>query len=44
MYHILEHVADMSTQTMFKTKCVVGRMASANEEWDINVPLFADAG
>jgi hypothetical protein len=44
MYHILEHVADMSTQTMFKTKCVVGRTASANEEWDINVPLFADAG
>jgi hypothetical protein len=44
MYHILEHVADMSTMTMFKTKCVVGRTASANEEWDINVPLFADAG
>jgi hypothetical protein len=44
MYHILEHVADMSSQTMFKTKCVVGRTASANEEWDINVPLFADAG
>jgi hypothetical protein len=43
MYHILEHVADMTTKTMDKTKCVVGRTAGANEEWDINVPLFGDA-
>ena len=44
MYHILEHVADMTTKTMHKTKCVVGRRAGADEEWDINVPLFGMAG
>jgi hypothetical protein len=42
MYHILEHVAGMTGKSMAKTKCIIGRTAGAEEEWDINVPLFAD--
>lgn len=42
MYHLLEHVSDMSQTTMKQTRCIVGRTAGANEEWDVNMPLFAD--
>lgn len=42
MYHLLEHVAGMSQQTMSKTKCIVGRTAGPEEDWDVNIPIFAD--
>ncbi|KAF3007436.1 hypothetical protein E8E13_003642 [Curvularia kusanoi] len=42
MYHLLEHVSDMTQKSMQQTRCIVGRTAGANEDWDINVPLFAD--
>lgn len=42
MYHLLEHVSDMTQKTMLQTRCIVGRTAGAEESWDINVPLFAD--
>lgn len=42
MYHLLEHASDMSQMTMKQTKCIVGRTAGGDEEWDINMPLFAD--
>jgi hypothetical protein len=42
MYHLLEHVSDMTQKTMLQTRCIVGRTAGADESWDINVPLFAD--
>ncbi|KAF9697029.1 hypothetical protein EKO04_005109 [Ascochyta lentis] len=42
MYHLLEHVSDMTQTTMKQTRCIVGRTAGAAEDWDINMPLFAD--
>ncbi|KAF1933024.1 uncharacterized protein M421DRAFT_1593 [Didymella exigua CBS 183.55] len=42
MYHLLEHVSGMSQKSMVQTKCIVGRTAGAHEEWDVNVPLFAE--
>lgn len=42
MYHLLEHVSGMSQQSMLQTKCIVGRTAGPDEDWDINMPLFAD--
>jgi hypothetical protein len=42
MYHLLEHVSGMSQKSMLQTKCIVGRTAGPDEDWDINVPLFAD--
>ena len=42
MYHLLEHVSDMTQKTMLQTRCIVGRTAGTDEDWDINVPLFAD--
>ena len=42
MYHLLEHVSDMTQKTMLQTRCIVGRTAGTDEVWDINVPLFAD--
>ena len=42
MYHLLEHVAGMSQQTMLKTKCIVGRTAGPEEDWDVNIPIFAE--
>ncbi|KZM24042.1 uncharacterized protein EKO05_0004608 [Ascochyta rabiei] len=42
MYHLLEHVSDMTQTTMKQTRCIVGRTAGAEEDWDINMPLFAD--
>lgn len=42
MYHLLEHTSDMTQMTMKQTKCVVGRTAGMDEDWDINIPLFAD--
>ncbi|KAF2687153.1 hypothetical protein K458DRAFT_415423 [Lentithecium fluviatile CBS 122367] len=41
MNHILmDHVrsGNMSEQTMARSKCVLGRTAGSEEEWDINVP------
>ncbi|KAF2190978.1 hypothetical protein K469DRAFT_746440 [Zopfia rhizophila CBS 207.26] len=34
----LEHVRSMSDKTVQKAKCIMGREAKAEEEWDINVP------
>jgi hypothetical protein len=42
MYHLLEHVGGMTQTTMMQTRCIVGKTAGPGEEWDINVPLFAD--
>ncbi|KAF2632367.1 hypothetical protein BU25DRAFT_406909 [Macroventuria anomochaeta] len=42
MYHLLEHVSDMTQKSMLQTRCIVGRTAGSNEDWDINMPLFAD--
>lgn len=42
MFHLLEHVAGMTQAAMKQTRCIVGRIARAEEDWDINVPLFAD--
>ncbi|KAG9191912.1 hypothetical protein G6011_10646 [Alternaria panax] len=40
MNHIaLTHVADMSEQTRKKVNCILGRVAKADEEFDINVPI-----
>ena len=40
MNHIfLEHVRTMSDKTMAKTKCIMGRVAQLDEEWDINIPM-----
>ncbi|KAF2852777.1 hypothetical protein T440DRAFT_516079 [Plenodomus tracheiphilus IPT5] len=45
MNHItLTHVADMSEKTRKKVNCVLGRVAGASEEFDINVPIFAQVG
>lgn len=42
MNHIaMCHVGDMSENTRRKAKCVLGRPAGDNEEWDINIPVFA---
>jgi len=41
MEHVArEHVADMSERTRGKVNCVLGRVASEAEDWDINVPIF----
>lgn len=41
MNHIaLVHVADMSEQVQRKTKCILGRVAKSDEEFDINFPHF----
>src|SRR5690242_19655864 len=42
MFHLHEHASDMSQTTMKQTKCIVGRTAGAEEDWDINIPLFRD--
>ncbi|KAJ4986072.1 SH3 domain-containing protein [Stagonosporopsis vannaccii] len=42
MFHLYEHASDMSQMTMKQTKCIVGRTAGADEDWDINIPLFGD--
>lgn len=42
MFHLLEHVAGMTEKSMLQTRCIVGRTAGPNEDWDINMPLFAD--
>lgn len=40
MNHIfLEHATSMSEKTAMKSKCVLGRVAAANEDWDLNVPM-----
>lgn len=42
MNHIaLCHVADMSENTRRKAKCIINRPAGNDEEWDINIPVFA---
>lgn len=42
MNHIaLTHAADMSDKTRKKVNCVVGRRADPGEDFDINVPIFA---
>lgn len=39
MNHIfMEHAKTMSENMLLKTKCIVGREARADEEWDINFP------
>lgn len=40
--HIHTHASEMSQTTMKQTRCIVGRTAGTDEDWDINVPLFAD--
>lgn len=41
MNHIAAvHVASMTEKTRRKANCVIGRVASAEEEWDVNVPVF----
>ncbi|KAF2473084.1 uncharacterized protein BDR25DRAFT_302100 [Lindgomyces ingoldianus] len=41
MNHIfLEHVRDLSEKTAQKAKIVMGREASRDEEWDLNVPTM----
>jgi hypothetical protein len=43
MKHIaVRHVADMSEDTCRKAKCIVGRTAGSEEDWDVNIPVFAD--
>jgi hypothetical protein len=42
MNHIaLAHVAGMSDKTRQKMKCILGRVASDSEEFDLNVPIFS---
>lgn len=41
MNHVfMEHVrpGSMTESTMIRSKCIVGRVAGADEEWDINIP------
>ncbi|KAH7139366.1 hypothetical protein B0J11DRAFT_575280 [Dendryphion nanum] len=39
MNHIfMEHARNMSDKTLTKSKCIIGRTAGANEDWDINIP------
>lgn len=42
MYHMHEHLSDMTQKSMLQTRCIVGRVAGADEDWDINMPVFAD--
>lgn len=42
MFHLYEHASDMRQATMKQTKCIVGRTAGADEDWDVNIPLFGD--
>jgi hypothetical protein len=38
MNHIfLEHARDLSEATAVKSRCVIGRTAGYNEEWDLNI-------
>ncbi|KAF2712314.1 hypothetical protein K504DRAFT_531433 [Pleomassaria siparia CBS 279.74] len=40
MNHILlGHTRTMSEKTCAKAKCILGRPAQADEEWDINIPM-----
>ncbi|KAF2019662.1 hypothetical protein BU24DRAFT_124713 [Aaosphaeria arxii CBS 175.79] len=40
MNHIfMQHTQTMSERTMIKSRCVKGRRAGADEEWDINIPM-----
>lgn len=42
MNHIaLTHIASMSEKTRKKVNCVLGRVAAAEEPFDINMPIFA---
>jgi hypothetical protein len=44
MSHILlDHVSSMSEVTAVRAKCVVGREAGGDEEWDLNIPWSAEA-
>jgi hypothetical protein len=44
MSHILlDHVRSMSEATAVRAKCVVGREAGGDEEWDLNIPWSAEA-
>jgi hypothetical protein len=41
MKHIaVRHVADIREDTRVKAKCITGRTAGSEEEWDINIPVF----
>ena len=40
--HLYTHASDMSQTTMKQTRCIVGRRAGNDEDWDINIPLFGD--
>ena len=42
MYHLHEHASDMALTTMKQTRCIVGRKAGKEEDWDINIPLFEE--
>ncbi|KAF2133569.1 hypothetical protein P153DRAFT_353902 [Dothidotthia symphoricarpi CBS 119687] len=35
-----QHVAGMSEKTRLKTRCILGRVAGADETFDINIPIF----
>ncbi|PSN67445.1 hypothetical protein BS50DRAFT_391996 [Corynespora cassiicola Philippines] len=40
MNHIfLEHVQSMNERVCAKSRCVMGRMAAAEEDWDLNIPM-----
>ncbi|KAL6702771.1 hypothetical protein ACN47E_000955 [Coniothyrium glycines] len=42
MSHIAQtHAADMSDRTRKMTNCVLGRVAVASEQFDVNMPIFA---
>lgn len=34
------HIADMTDAVRREVKCVLGRVAGADEDWDLNVPIF----
>ena len=42
MFHLLEHVSEMTQHTMQQARVIVGRTAGLEEDWDINIPLFLD--
>ena len=41
MNHIfMEHVRSMSEKTRLKSKCILGREARKEEDWDLNIPVL----
>lgn len=45
MNHIAQaHVAEMSDRTRKTTNCILGRVATADEAFDVNIPIFEQIG